>query len=215
MRQHSRSSHKKGQLFAQPFIIIFALIVAVLVVVWGIKVVFDLKNRADLTETIATISDIRDDVSTYFYLEQGSSKLLNYIVPPNTKCICFKDLSGFSVSPITDIPKLCDPEEYVSLNKEIDESTTKNVFVTPMDSYNIFSHNIEKEILAPFGKNPLCIQIKNQRFIAIIENQGTHVGISRYCKGEGGECVAPGCPGGFLTLDCPDQGNTNNIECCL
>ena len=172
---------KKGQLFAQPFIIIFALIVAILVVIWGVKVIFDLKNRADFTEVIATIADIRDDVNTYFYLEQGSSKLLNYIVPKDTKCICFKDLSGFSDNPESDIPVLCDPEELENLKKEIDESTTRNVFVTPIGNYNIKSHDIEKEILAPFGKNPLCIQIKNQRFRAIIENKGAHVAVSRYC----------------------------------
>ena len=209
---------KRGQLFAQPFIIIFALIVAVLVVIWGVKVIFDLKNRADLTEIIATMADIRGDVNTYFYLEQGSSKLLNYIVPPNTKCICFKDLTSEAFSNINfdknKIPDFCDPEELENLKTGMDETTTRNVFITPINTYSINSHNIEKEILAPFGKNPLCIQITNQRFKAIIENQGTHVAISRYCKGEGGECGDLGqCSGGFDTLDC-DNPNNPKI-CCI
>jgi len=187
---------KKGQLFAQPFIIIFALIVAVLTVAWGTSVILDLKDRADFTEIVTTIADIRDDVNTYFYLEQGSSKLLNYIVPSDLKCICFKDQSDFSSGAVTDPPASCDPKEFENLKTTIRSTTTRNVFLTPINKYKINSHDIEKEILAPFGKNPLCIPVRNQRFKAIIENQGTHVEISRYCKGEAGTCQTS-CSGGL------------------
>ncbi|MEK6934344.1 MAG: hypothetical protein AABW46_00540 [Nanoarchaeota archaeon] len=80
---------KRGQIFGEPFIFIFALIVAAMVFAFGIKIFFDIQERAEFAQVADTVQRINEQITTFYNLEQGSNNVLKYNFPSSVDCICF------------------------------------------------------------------------------------------------------------------------------
>ncbi len=171
---------KKGQVFSEPFIFIFAIIVAALVLAWGFKIIVDLKEKAQIVDLSDTITSLRNDIRTYYSLSTTSSKKIEYKLPPKIKCFCFKDITSNNIPLLSgNIPDVCDPDN--TLYQIMDDSQQKyHLFITPQDAYQLtLNFNLAPNQIQIFkpSTNPLCIQIKNNFFKAIIENKGQYVEI--------------------------------------
>ena len=82
---------KKAQLLGQPFIYIFAIIVAALVLVFGTKAILDLKEKQELAELTTFVTKLKEDVAAYYRFDIGSSKELNLNLPRKVKKVCFTE----------------------------------------------------------------------------------------------------------------------------
>jgi len=165
---------KKGQITAQPFIIIFALIVAALILAWGIKVVFDIKERGEYAELLTTITDIREEVKTYYNFEMGSRKKITITVPEKISCFCFLNVE---IQPIlTHISEECQKNRELLVRIMHTSGLMYNLFITPSSAFPLTKFSlIEPTTLLKPMQNPLCIEKVNEKIIFLIENKGSHV----------------------------------------
>ncbi len=155
---------KKAQLFEQPLFYIFVLIVAALFLAFGIKTMFNLKEKAELIELATSIQDIKDKVGKYYSFDYGSSTELDIRVPPKIEYICFTNHD----------PKEIPLKNYGDLQKLFTLSKY-NLFIFPVISFK------ENAFTVPYltsKEDPLCIQTKGS-LKAIITNIGTSVEISK------------------------------------
>jgi len=81
--------NKKAQIFGEPFIFIFAIIVAAMVLIFGIKIYYDLSERADFAQVADIAQRINENIITFYNLEEGSSNTFKYVFPNTIDCICF------------------------------------------------------------------------------------------------------------------------------
>jgi len=162
---------KKGQIFAQPFIIIFALIVAVLVLVFGFKTVLDIQDKGKFAQLLDAQEDIKEVSRTMYTLGEGSQRTLKLRVPKNIKCFCFFNPSGTTRSPQT----ICD-EDNLDQIINIDPSSY-NLYITPLNSFPITKFKIINQ-LQPSPNTLLCIPIVNSIFEATLTSKGSFVEIS-------------------------------------
>ena len=170
---------KKAQLFAEPFIIIFALLVAILLLAWGVKIILDIQDKGSYTELLTTITDLKEQVTTYYNLEQGSRSLLELRVPNKITCFCFKDLDlpDYSLNS-NSIPDFCNQERTELINIMKNSQLKYNLFVTPVKTFSLTRFKlIEPTTILRPTDNPLCIKVENGIFKAIIENKGDHIEI--------------------------------------
>ncbi len=85
---------KKGQLFGQPIMYVFYAIVAVLVLVFGIKIAMDLKDNSDLITEEIFFKDVEDKFDSVYRDAFGSSiSLRDLQVPSDMAEFCFADFS--------------------------------------------------------------------------------------------------------------------------
>jgi len=85
---------KKGQLFGQPIMYVFYAIVAVLILVFGIKIAMDLKDNSDLITEEIFFKDVEDKFDSVYRDAFGSSiSLRDLQVPSDMAEFCFADFS--------------------------------------------------------------------------------------------------------------------------
>ncbi len=162
---------KRGQLLAQPFVMIFAIIVGALILTWGIYEVYKLINVSCDVELVDYITTLKKDVQRYYYYESGSSNKFKINLPCEASYICFVS---------HDIPFYCSvagagiscvkPQGY---NQGfIVGRKNDNVFIYSkkgVDAYYV-------PYLRPIGtENPLCISDQKQ---VILTSKGTYVEVS-------------------------------------
>lgn len=82
---------KKGQLLSQPFVWIFALILGGLILVWGIKTVMDLKEKADLVDLGSFKNEIQSEAKAFYNYGEGSIKTIPASFSGKVKFVCFTD----------------------------------------------------------------------------------------------------------------------------
>ena len=164
----------KAQIFAQPFIIIFALIVAVLILAFGFKSVLDIQQKARYAELLTAQSEIKELARSYYTLGVGSERTLNIKVPKNIKCFCFLDKDQNNPNLVDNFCYEDDP----NMLKEImiADNGKYHLYVTPSSSYPLTKFPIIAQ-LKPSSNNLLCIKIENSIFNAKITSKGTHVEI--------------------------------------
>ncbi len=157
---------KTGQLMAHPFTAILTLVVAALIIFFGIAVIRDLLALGSSVDTAALTNTLQKEVNTYYTLDQGSQKSISLQVPREIAYICFVDQStGIDYSKI--------PNDKAALVQAI---SNKNTFFIPYqgketpDPANI--QNIKP------ATNPLCIKTIG-RLEARLVSKGTHVEISQ------------------------------------
>ena len=153
---------KRGQLLAQPFIFIFAIIFGALILAFGTWAIFNIKERAELAELTLAITDIKKEVNSYYNLETGSSKELNIALPKKVEKICF-------TVPKEQFTKTSDQE----LNQLLQNNQKYHAFIFPINIFKLTKFEIPH--LKPI-KNPLCITTKNS-LKAVIETKDYYVEI--------------------------------------
>ncbi|MDP6642023.1 MAG: hypothetical protein QGF74_01420 [Candidatus Nanoarchaeia archaeon] len=139
---------KRGQLLSTPFIYVFALIIGSLILIWGMNYVYKLKDTAEIVEVNTFLSDLRKDVDSFFYLDEGSSKVISIRMPSKIDYICFKD---------KEIP--LNNDDILDGNpgfRFILENTNKSVFFLPTDAYRTTTYDIDN--IKPKTQNPSCFR---------------------------------------------------------
>lgn len=163
---HNRIISRKGQLFGKPFTYIFALIVAALTLIWGIRAINDIREKSELVELTTFITELREDIQTYYNFDAGSSKTITLILPPKVEKVCFTNPGSI-------------PNTYIisQLNFELEDNEQYNTYILPLDSFSITRFKVNHLNITE-TENPLCIDTKG-RFTATIETQEGYVEISK------------------------------------
>jgi hypothetical protein len=155
---------KKGQLFGQPFVYIFIIVVAALILFFGFKAVRDILNLQEGVEFSTFVINLDEEIEKVYHLDYGSSfSLEDMAVSSNINEICFLDL---------DKPRDVGNIEDEIARELIDSAVNKNIFFISED-----------ELLDPFfnekivvrEENPLCVKVENGRINVRLTNQGTEV----------------------------------------
>ena len=155
---------KKAQLFQQPIFYIFILIVAALFLTFGVRTIFQLKDRADVIDLSNTVQDLKDVIGTYYSFEYGSSKQITISFNPKIEYICFTNNAPANIPSV--LNKYGDLGKLFSLSKN-------NMFLFPVTAFkqNAFSIDYLKS-----QEDPLCFQ---NPLKAVITNRGDYVEISK------------------------------------
>ncbi len=158
---------KRGQLFEKPFMFIFILVVASLILVFGFRIIKDTINLGEDVEVKSFISKFDGEIERIYNLDYGSrSSLKNLNVPSTIKWICFVDRDSTINFNSAEIPD--------ETTKTLIQETGDNVFfVLDKDTDSKFIKNLKP------GENPLCIRILGSKLNAVIENKGTFVEVSK------------------------------------
>ncbi|MDD5331334.1 MAG: hypothetical protein PHE43_00745 [Candidatus Nanoarchaeia archaeon] len=156
---------KRGQI-SQIFIWITAIIVMGLVLYFGAKTAFKLKDSGNQVVLLKEIQNLKDEVEKYYYLDKGSSKKITLGFPSEITYICFSN--GKALAKNKDI------EEGIEflIKEEAKKTDGNNLFLIPLSSFE------ETAFFIPYLKhesdNLLCVQ--NGKTITI-ESKGDHVNI--------------------------------------
>ena len=158
---------KRGQL-DQPFVIIFALVVASVILILGYYSISGLIKTADSVETAKFYNDLKKNVETYYNYASGTNAQIKLNVPEGINGVCFVELNSVDESDIKykgvaeDVgafKKTADYNVFFSINKGIKP-------VSPL--------RIEK--LKP-KENPLCKDTIGKLEI-VLTNKGSYVEVS-------------------------------------
>ena len=154
---------------AQPFVMLFAIIVGALVLVWG---VYEIKQLIDLSGDIQlsdTMNDFQRVVDQYYYFNEGSARKYKINLPSNFDKICFYSHNpadgGWNHPPDTNLDK----HKPFIINREND-----NVFIIPISEGSAFNIINLKPIEG--GNNPLCFRSGEKINITTETN---YVGVSK------------------------------------
>ncbi len=162
---------KRGQLLAQPFVMIFGIIVGALILTWGIYEVYKLINVSCDVELVDYVTTLKKDVQRYYYYESGSSNRFKVDLPCEASHICFvsQDIPFYCRVQGAGIPCV-KPQGY---NQGfIVARKNDNVFIYSkkgVDAYYV-------PYLRPTStENPLCISDQKQ---IVLTSKGTYVEVS-------------------------------------
>jgi len=139
---------KKAQLFSLPFIYIFGIIVAALIIAFGYSAITRLSGTVEEASLAKSVESLREKVDFYYTLEPGSKKQFKLgdalKIPYKVKYACFVKPK----SPIT--AQLPDP----SLQALI-QNSNYNLYFIPLTSYKT-TRFLVKNLEPPI--NPFCIK---------------------------------------------------------
>ncbi len=171
---------KNGQIAAQPFIIIFSLLVAAMLLAWGIKVIFDIKDKGEYAELLTTVTDLEEEIQTYYNFEEGSRTQITLRVPSQIKCFCIKDPALSALDSSFTLPQECSEDPLLFRQRLENSGQNYNLFITPSRAFNINKFTlIEPTTNLKPTENPLCLTAGNNVIQARIENKGSYVEIAR------------------------------------
>lgn len=128
------------------FIFIFAIVVAGLLLVWGVSAIFKITDISEKAEYKITINDLKQEVQKMYSYEPGSTKILQLKTPERIKQLCFanKELITTTTN-----------EELIFLI----QNSNFNTFILPLDAFEQTGFNIPN---LRSRKNPDCITTNNQ-----------------------------------------------------
>lgn len=153
---------KKGQLMAQPLIYIFYLVVAALIIFFGIKVIGNIGNTGDKVEYVAFVGDIKEKIDSAYTYNLGSVVSLDDItVPSNIVEVCF-------VSTL-DLTKVKDVKLKQLIN--ISSLAENNAFFAGVDIKNGPSQNFEHLTI----DGTVCDVTRDRKINLVLENIGDSV----------------------------------------
>jgi hypothetical protein len=161
---------KRGQLMAQPLVMIFAMIVGALILAWGIYEVYKLLNVAKDVQAADYITGLSKDVQRYYYYEPGSSNRFKINLPADFSYICFvnQDITFQCVSGGS--PPCVMPPNY---NKAfVIGRKSDNVFI--FSKKEVFAYHVPY-LMPPDTENPLCVNNYNS---TVLTSKGTYVEVS-------------------------------------
>ena len=155
---------RRAQLFSQPFMLVFALLVGASVLIWGAYQVVQLSQYATHVQLVDATNSFRNEVQKYFYLDEGSTKLYPVRFPGDITYLCVSDKTTPVFTP--NIP----PAE---LTKNFIQARPENVFVLPHDAYPTTFFQVDHA--KPASHNPLCV--RNGQQLKLV-SKGDYVEIS-------------------------------------
>jgi len=154
---------KKGQMMSQPFIYIFALILGALILVWGVKVIYDLVSVGVDVEVGKFYKDVESRAGEFSNYEEGaltnipvtisSGKITHVCVfDPGKEIDCKIKLKSGELS---GCGRLLDQDFMFVLESEAENlERAKNLYFMPLDAAELTQFRVKE--LKPAGANPLC-----------------------------------------------------------
>ena len=168
----------RAQIFAQPFIIIFSLIVAVSVLIFGFKAVIDLKEKSDYVQLLDAQTELKEVIRTFYTLGAGSERTILLRVPKKVSCFCFLDKDE-PINNLPQVPSSCDEEDLNSLNQKMKlDGGQYQLYVTPSKLYTITKFKLIPQIKTQTG-SLFCLQTTNGRANVKVGSKGSYVLISQ------------------------------------
>lgn len=147
---------KRGQLMSTPLMWAFALIVGGMIMIFGGYQIYKLTTFANEVQVNDFYTNLKSDVESYYYLDEGSSKVIKVTLPQGIDYICFKG-DGELEQP-----------SFITKNEMfLMESNDDNAFLFPADKLKdgAFSINYINVI-----ENPLCIKSGQKLVLTSLEN---------------------------------------------
>lgn len=158
---------KKGQLFGQPIMYVFYAVVAILVLVFGIRIAIQLNEKSDLLKEEIFFSDLEEKFDSVYRDSYGSSiSLIDLKVPSNFIELCFmdigqeKDLSEVTLTKLKDLIG-------ASYDAEVDD----NVFVIKADQKDL-SVEIGRYFVLEGNASVLCDKLTDGKLDIKLVNEG-------------------------------------------
>lgn len=141
---------------SMPLMWAFALIVGGLIMIWGGYQIYKLTMFAGEVQVNDFYIDLKSDIESYYYLDEGSSKVIKVSLPRGVDYICFKGDGEF------EFPSFMTKNEQILMEKN-----DENAFLFPADKLKkgAFSVNYIKVI-----ENPLCIKSGEKLVLTSLEN---------------------------------------------
>lgn len=162
---------KKGQLMGMPLVLLFALIVAAMILAYGVKVAIDLVGEADYVDMLNTIEDIENNIDTFKNYDEGSAKVFDLSLPSDVEYLCFYD-SAQDLDCLAD-GNSCSDDILDTLDLTLSDSY--NVYLYPQGIYDQNRFSIED--FETEDGNPECISNGGQM---VITAHKEFVGITYY-----------------------------------
>ena len=153
---------KKGNMLAQPFVFIMALILMGLILVFGMRSVFQINQTADIAEINKFRLNLNNQVELMYNYNVGSIKDVSLNVPMNVEKICFSN-PGESVT--SDIKG----ELFAAA---LEHDTINNIYLFPMDKFSKPNFKIS-DLRVNSIENPLCFVTKG-KLNAVLETVYTN-----------------------------------------
>jgi hypothetical protein len=158
---------KRGQLFGQPIMYVFYAIVAILVLIFGIRVAIQLKDKSDLMEETVFFSDVEEKFNKVYRDSYGSSiSMKDLKVPSHILEICFtdfsqdKDLNNITIAKLRDL-----------IDAAYDAGASDNVFIINKDMGDS-SIEIEKSFDLEGNNSVLCDKLTDRELDMRLINMG-------------------------------------------
>ena len=127
---------KRGQIFGQPFVYIFALIVIAVIIFFGINIIKDVLNLGGSIEFRSFVDKLRAEATRTYNLDYASVIKLDLKVPQDITKICFIN-RDFNVA--LDVSKLP-----VQIEEDVILRNNDNVFfVSSRNRDSIFIANLK------------------------------------------------------------------------
>lgn len=158
--QFTHNKMKKGQLMSQPLIYLFYAIVAILILFFGIKVIFGVKDTGEKVEFESFVIDLEEKVNLVYHDSYGSSLSLDDLQVPNVvKEVCFVGEEDLSQVKDEDL------KELISIDSE------NNVFFAGVDLEWIPRRNFDLLMV----NGTVCDLTIDRRINLVLENVGNKV----------------------------------------
>lgn len=159
-----RKRNEKGELMSQPILFIFALVVGAMILFYGVRTVFQVKETAELAEISSFVSNLEKDIEQYYYLDTGSSKIIKLNLPGDIQNVCFRNPN------INTVPNDVDSK----LNTLMQINPNDNLFIYPVKEGK---SSFKVKYLIAYPGNNVALCFKNKEDIKIT-SLGDSVGVS-------------------------------------
>ncbi len=137
---------QKAQLLGQPFIYIFAIIVAALILAFGVRMTLKLKDTGEYVRLIDFKNELEKNVNVYYSFDAGSNDFFQVSLPPSLRYACFYNPDKAIVN-----------SEYPELNKIV-VYRKDNLYFLPLDAFPNKQTSFKIEKLKTLEENPKCIK---------------------------------------------------------
>ncbi len=155
---------KKAQLFSQPFMIIFTLIVIALILFFGYKVILGLTNTGEKVCKVKFTQDFQNEVDDLYTQPIGSNTRINIPTCASMKAVCVLTVNPSAQVPYKDIQQV--------LNALSQTPTSNNVFFSSTEQKTSFEPLSIKK-LQP--SKTVCDDTLDGKFTLLLENKGRYV----------------------------------------
>ena len=162
---------KKGQVMGLPLVLIFGLIVAALILFFGVRWIISLQNQADYVDLLDSIRDLDTYVQTFENFDEGSSKIYSLDFPSDIDSVCFYDQGTSFNCQLNGGPCSVDLDDYIQLVGD----ANSNVYIYSSGNYDRTRFAISS--FQPKGANPVCVSNKGT---VLITSEKDTVGIAYY-----------------------------------
>jgi hypothetical protein len=153
---------KKGQLMAQPLIYIFYLVVAALIIFFGVKVIGNLNDNGDKVQYVTFVNDIKQKIDSTYNDNLGSSASLDEItVPKFVTEVCFVSDRDLAVVKDVKLKQLIN----------ISDLTESNVFFAGVE----ITDGPTKYLEHLYINGTVCDVTRDRKINLILENVGSNV----------------------------------------